>query len=516
LSNRGSAKLAVLATNLARYSRVPLCNFELDFSIFLADIQYARALKGNDFVMWYSETGKPDLGGNDEDDSIFAVNVPNPEKCLPDCIDTISIEMRIIDLFADAVAQVAHIPDLDGGLVDLQSAESEALAAERNPSMINFNSFDETATCAKAFRVLRHLLVNWLADTQDPTREQQANFFADRFQRWISAPRSRLFDPALNKLVHKLAKKVWQQLLAELKKLGARVVYATFEKVIIATDKRTYAEAQTYFEFIAKTIRQNRDMFKFIHFQKVRFYEVLLFKDPSNFVGVEALLEPVEPSELVNLAQRQDEEGNALHVGIQMAEFLPLTLQNSLAAVVLVFIQRVLEQKRKIDRMPLAEQTALRQRRLNEETKQVDTNGRVQDDDVMDDLIAEWHRGDREMTATEVSAASVTSEFDDSELMRMITTKLLDEHNPVQAMAREDSVFGRKNFRRGAATTEAVLEGDIDGVLEHLVHPSFDLENPVLEYIKIVCYLFSLRKGIASRMQNLKRVRIEFRPLPKY
>jgi hypothetical protein len=518
---------------LARYARVPLCNFDTDFSIFLADVQFARILKSNDFILWYSDTGKPDLGGNDEDDSIFTVNVPNPEKSHPDCIETISIEMRIIDLFADAVAQVAHIPDLDGGLVDLSSVDQQQEAAAAGgggnsasaaAAALNFNSFDEAVTCARAFRVLRHMLVNWLADTQDDAKLIQANFFADRFQRWISAPKSRLFDPALHKLVHKLAKKVWLQLLTELKKLGARVVYATFEKVIIATEKRTFAEAQTYFEFISRTIRNNRDMFKFLHFEKVRFYEILLFKDPSNFVGIEALETPVQPHELVALAQTQHAAStkNPLHIEVQMAEFLPDALRNSMAAVLLAFVQRLLENKRKIDALPLAEQTALRQRRLNEETNQVDTNGRAENDDVMDDLIAEWHRGDREMTATETAALNVAGETDDSNLMRMITSKLLDEHNPVQTMAREDLINARlrrntapkKKPSAGEANSNADGEEEEDeetllqSVLKHLAHPNFNLDNPVLEFVKMVCYLFSLKKGIASRVQTLKRVRI--------
>ncbi len=40
--------------------------------------------------------------------------------------------------------------------------------------------------------------------------------------------------------------RVWNQLLAELRALGVRVVYANFHKITIATEKRSLDEARTY------------------------------------------------------------------------------------------------------------------------------------------------------------------------------------------------------------------------------------------------------------------------------
>jgi DNA polymerase epsilon subunit 1 len=40
--------------NLARYSNVPLCNLKVDDIGYLVDIEYARRLKKNNIVLWWS------------------------------------------------------------------------------------------------------------------------------------------------------------------------------------------------------------------------------------------------------------------------------------------------------------------------------------------------------------------------------------------------------------------------------------------------------------------------------
>lgn len=53
------------AISLSRYGNVPLCNFDEDFGVFLSDVLYFRSLKQQNHITWYSESGLPDLGGNE-------------------------------------------------------------------------------------------------------------------------------------------------------------------------------------------------------------------------------------------------------------------------------------------------------------------------------------------------------------------------------------------------------------------------------------------------------------------
>lgn len=57
--------------SLARYCNVPLCNFEEDYALYLSDIMFSRLLKQHNHLLWYSESTKPDLGGNEEQRSFI-------------------------------------------------------------------------------------------------------------------------------------------------------------------------------------------------------------------------------------------------------------------------------------------------------------------------------------------------------------------------------------------------------------------------------------------------------------
>ena len=43
-------------------------NIEADSIIFVADLLMARALRARNCLLWYSASGKPDLGGKEQDD----------------------------------------------------------------------------------------------------------------------------------------------------------------------------------------------------------------------------------------------------------------------------------------------------------------------------------------------------------------------------------------------------------------------------------------------------------------
>lgn len=76
-----------------------------------------------------------------------------------------------------------------------------------------------------------------------------------------------MHDPALHHMVHKLMKKVaccrffvflaiylvcfqvFMQLLAEFKRMGARVIFASFTKLLIATNKTSLVHAQAYMQY---------------------------------------------------------------------------------------------------------------------------------------------------------------------------------------------------------------------------------------------------------------------------
>ena len=73
-------------------------------------------------------------------------------------------------------------------------------------------------------------------------------------------------------------------------RLGADIVYASFNKLIINTNKATVTDAQSYLNFITDNIRA-RDLFHILDFKPTKFWSILLFMDSCNFGGISALID---------------------------------------------------------------------------------------------------------------------------------------------------------------------------------------------------------------------------------
>ena len=93
---------------------------------------------------------------------------------------------------------------------------------------------DDAAACIGAFRLLKTLVTNWFRDVS-ATKNPFADTLLVHFYRWLCAQNSVLREPALHRVVHRLMKKLFLQLIAEFRALGADVIYADFNRIIIDT-----------------------------------------------------------------------------------------------------------------------------------------------------------------------------------------------------------------------------------------------------------------------------------------
>lgn len=112
--------------------------------------------------------------------------------------------------------------------------------------------------------------------------------------RWICSEQSKLFDPILMRSVQELMKKLLLNLVAELKKLGATVLYADTSSIVLATEKHGMREAMGYTDYILETVRK-KDLFQWLSLAPCKAWHTLLFYDKYNYLGVQAPL----PAEMV-------------------------------------------------------------------------------------------------------------------------------------------------------------------------------------------------------------------------
>jgi len=69
------------------------------------------------------------------------------------------------------------------------------------------------------------------------------------------------------------------QLIAEFKRLGSNIVYASFSRMILCTKKRRADDALAYVEFITNSIR-SRELYRLIDISYTKYWQTLIWMDP--------------------------------------------------------------------------------------------------------------------------------------------------------------------------------------------------------------------------------------------
>eukprot|EP00899_Mesostigma_viride_P020528 jgi/Mesvir1/28477/Mv15897-RA.2 len=271
--------------SIARYAHVPVGNFDADSLLFTADVFFARQLRKNSHLLWMSDTpGVPDLGGVSEDRLMWEEVAPLV-VCEPGHYDSVTVELKIHHLPVCAMVNSLLMNEAEGGA--LLGAENDVEGGEGGHAAL-----DETLACAKSFRVLKQLVTTWLDDARSPQGNPYAVQLLLRLLIWFCSPHSRMHEPSLYRTVQKVMEKMLRFLLAEMRKLGATVVFADLSRIIIATGKRTYDQAKGYLDYLLATLK-SRDMFELMDLEPSHYWHALLFMDQHNFGAMEA--RPPEP-----------------------------------------------------------------------------------------------------------------------------------------------------------------------------------------------------------------------------
>ncbi|XP_047319798.1 DNA polymerase epsilon catalytic subunit A-like isoform X2 [Impatiens glandulifera] len=313
--------------SLSRYAHVPLGNFEVDWIIHTADIFYSRALRDQQQILWISDDGIPDVGGISEEETCFADEVEQPVLTYPGAYRKVTVEIKIHHLAVNALLKSSNVNEIEGG--SLFGVEQDF-----NPgSSYEQKSFDEATSCAPAFRVLKQLIQRCLTDALT-----SGNIFADailqHLYRWLCSPHSKLHDPNLHRMLHKIMQKVFALLLVEFRKLGATIIFANFTKIIIDTGKSDLSGAKAYCESLLKTLK-TRELFEWIELDPMQYWHSLLFMDQYNYGGIQA-------GKALTDIQQEENMLNDSQVDIvsswNIAETLPKTIQDYFILIVSEFM----------------------------------------------------------------------------------------------------------------------------------------------------------------------------------
>ena len=257
-----------------------------------SDVFFSRLLQDNKHLWWISDGCRPDLGGLEEDENLFDDEHFNPVINNPGAYHTFCIELSLNHLATNTVLQSEHIQTLELGLGGDAGAGDMALTDkkmqdERRQNFVKSNiRIDDTSACMSSFKILKKLVSNWISDVGAAT--ESSNEYADRllmeFYRWLRTPSSLFYDPLLHRMVHRLMKKVFMQLIAQLKRFGATIIYASFDRVLIETGKNQIENAVAYIDSCLSSIGR-QDLFEWLVINPANFWECIVWHDHANFAG---------------------------------------------------------------------------------------------------------------------------------------------------------------------------------------------------------------------------------------
>ncbi|XP_055381319.1 DNA polymerase epsilon catalytic subunit 1 isoform X2 [Condylostylus longicornis] len=283
-----------LMLDQCRYFHIPVGNMPVDTVLFGADLFFARLLQKNNFVLWWSESSKPDLGGREADDSRLLAEFEDNISVVqnkPGFYSHVCVELALDSLAVSALLQASKINETEGANAAVtfdvipQASLEEMIGTVPTATL---PSYDETALCSASFRIMRYMVNGWLREVSI-NRNVFSDFQIVHFYRWVRSSNARLYDPALRRSLNNLMRKMFLQIVAEFQRLKATIIYADFNKIIIDSGKRSVTDALGYVDYIVQSLR-NKEIFHSIHLSYEQCWEFLLWLDTSNYSGVKGKL----------------------------------------------------------------------------------------------------------------------------------------------------------------------------------------------------------------------------------
>ncbi|CAB3408448.1 unnamed protein product [Caenorhabditis bovis] len=275
----------------ARYLRIPLGNVPSDHSLFALDLLYARHLQQAGHALWASKSSRPDLGGKELDD--IRLSVDWKPLSVDDTVllnretfcETACVELQLRAVAVTALVQRSRVLEAEGAddVVAFDTANVlpfQSITGEKN----SLACYDEGASVDGSIKILKQMLTECVRHIA-----QHSNARADEIVmtvgRWLNTRSALLFDPALTRSIAVLESKLVLLLCAECERIGAKVIHASAEKLVLNTGKSTSEEAKSFTEMLIQSLSQNV-VFAALHITPVKFFDVMLWMDAYNHSGI--------------------------------------------------------------------------------------------------------------------------------------------------------------------------------------------------------------------------------------
>ena len=244
-------------------------------------------------VLWWSIDSRPDLRGQERDANGFSLNEDrsSPQISVKGCYTNAVLEIAVSDLAINSILQSAIVNEMEGsgsGSMAFDSA-SHTLDDYAKGSAHTAAMLGDAVLPTQTFAVLKSMIRAWWTEHARAhvgrIRSRAPELVVNNFWRWLSSSSSYMYDPALQRFLFGLMRKVFLQLLGEFKRLGTQVIYADFNRIFLLTSKPEARSAHAFAQYLV-TAATSRELFQDMSFDVINYWDYLAWMDLANFGGI--------------------------------------------------------------------------------------------------------------------------------------------------------------------------------------------------------------------------------------
>jgi len=317
-------------------------------------------------------------------------------------------------------------------------------------------SVDQQEPSDYHFQVLKEMVLGWAVEGYKH-KVDLYDTLLDHLLRWLTNPSSRLYDPAINAYIHGLMKKVFAQLLGELKKLGGSIVYANFHQVVFCTPKSTQETAQVFVDFLIADVCK-KDLFRLLKLEPRAWYDALLWMDMVDHAGV--VVQDGKPMWM-----------SSWHV----KAYLPPVIQEQFDDILRIYVEQVYKSKDSWEQLIEPEQNVLEY--------ELGPGERAREEEVIRKLKRMGEPEEARLDPETKAKRNIVESILQPQLLRVVR-----------------EIVERVNMARPTTDEEETLLNFPSLVGSHL-----KMDNAALEFSKMVCHILALDASIESTVLVMKR-----------
>lgn len=250
--------------------QTPLGNITEDYCMGALDLLFARELINRDYIMWYSESAEPDIGGSYSNQLITMPGDPHkmlmvnrPGTYLSHCVD-----IRVVYLGVSAV-------------IEGQALFDRFLPSHQAPSSSDFSvnpQADALSVTEAVFQLLSIFLTNIIKKCGD--EKNILSQMSAQIGTWLCNSQSVFYDPAIHSVYQLLLNTVFNELVSKFEEQHIPVVYADHSRILVNNGEFPLMSA---IDAINKNQLTSR-----VDFLPITTYEKLVWIDPYNHQTITA------------------------------------------------------------------------------------------------------------------------------------------------------------------------------------------------------------------------------------